>query len=145
MKAEEKGYILAEVVAALLILGILLSFIIPLFKEWKVEAWEQSAQLEAISILQERMERLSSQSPLAAIKGGETRKSRMNPQQMYHIKWQTQSKKGQLMQIDVEVQWESRTQTGKVLKVTTYRYPTSLNRSRDLLMWRSSSPWPSWW
>jgi type II secretory pathway pseudopilin PulG len=140
MKAAEKGYILAEMMAALLLLGILLSVAIPLLQALQVQAWEQTAQLEAVSLLQERMERLSSQHPFAAVKGEETRKSRMNPHQTYHIKWQTQCKKGRMMQIDVEVQWQSRTQTGKVLKLTTYRYPTSSNKSKDLLTWSWSSP-----
>jgi Tfp pilus assembly protein PilE len=123
MNTDEQGYMFAEIVATLFILSILLSCLIPFFQELKNQEWEQSMRLEAISLLQERMERLSSEYPFDEIKGGETQTSRMNVQQTYRIQWQTAFRRGQLVQIDVEVQWQNNnTKKRKTLKATTYRY-----------------------
>jgi hypothetical protein len=121
MKTEEEGYLLAEIVAALFVLGILLSFLIPLFKELKNQEWDQITHLEALSLLQERMEWLSGRHALEISKGEETQKSRMK-EQTYHIKWQTQFKRGRMMQMEVEIQWQNDNKKERILKATTYRY-----------------------
>lgn len=121
MKSGEQGFTLAETVTGLLVLGVVLSFAVPVFLELKAKELEHLSVVEAMSLLQERAEKMSAYMPLSG-QGKEERKSRMLPKQVYQILWKGSFQEPDLYQIDVEVQWRDKSGKLRRMSVKTHRY-----------------------
>ncbi|WP_139179459.1 hypothetical protein [Lihuaxuella thermophila] len=121
MKSGEHGYTLAETVTGLLVLGLVLSFAVPTFLELKAKELEQLSKVEAMSLLQERAEKMSVRLPFSG-QGKEKRKSRLLPRQSYQLVWRGSFPKPDLYQIEVEVQWRDQSGKQRRMSVKTHRF-----------------------
>lgn len=102
---SEQGFTIAELVVALLIFGLLISFLIPMYQEIKANAVEEQAILESTQLLADQVERLRQ-----GCKNNQQGFNTIKPAQQvatYQLKWSCMQQ-DQTIQIDVEVQWKDK-------------------------------------
>lgn len=122
MSRDEKGYSLPEVMTAMFILGVTLSFSIPIFTLMKAQAQTQLMQTEAMALLQAKMERISQSRVPGA--GKEMAESRMISKLTYQLRWNCSQIQPSLYQLDVVIEWKDKKGVQQQLRLKTHRYQT---------------------
>ncbi|MBO2532011.1 MAG: prepilin-type N-terminal cleavage/methylation domain-containing protein [Planifilum fulgidum] len=105
MRRDERGFTLAEIVTALMVLGVMAAAAIPVFLEWRGAQHLASQRFEAQLLLQEKMERLQRETDLHPARGTEKRRGEAAKGTLYRIEWKKEVR-GRLMRTDVMVAWK---------------------------------------
>lgn len=112
---------LVEVIISLFILGIIGSCSLPLLTELREMDWKQTADFEATTFLQEKMEELRS-NPLALMSNGTSRRASTSVSNLtYFVKWSCRMEQS-LKTIDVEVSWKDRRNHIEKRAITAYAH-----------------------
>lgn len=118
MKSEQ-GYTIAELTVALLIFGMMIAFILPIFQEIQANAYHQTSSFEGTQIMVDQLERL--RSTCVNNKQGSHQIIRRNTKLKYHIKWACERNQS-LVQIGVKVQWKDRQGKYQTKQIQTHRF-----------------------
>lgn len=105
MPRDERGFTLVEVMTALMILGVMMAVVIPVFLEWRGEHHLASQRFEAHLLLQERMERLQRETAPLQTRGTENHRGETAAGTVYRITWE-KSIRENLVRTDVMVEWK---------------------------------------
>jgi prepilin-type N-terminal cleavage/methylation domain-containing protein len=132
----ERGFTLAEVITSLMVLGVLVSFTIPVFLESKYLIKEKFIQKEVTMLLQAEIEKSQTmiqknKSNRFLFKQQKNRvvKSERFPKQKYLVKKQYLKKDSSLIFVNVEVQWKDKQGQKKISEIERYLFiPTTQNR-----------------
>ncbi|RAL25919.1 type II secretion system protein [Thermoflavimicrobium daqui] len=119
----EKGFTLAEVITSLMIFGLVLSFVVPIYQNLKKQSDEHIIEVEAQIKLQEKLENILADSfENKQDKGNEFQRSKIKPNLTYQLHWYKKLRRTGLWQIHVEVQWEDPSKRKRKLNLQTSRY-----------------------
>ncbi|SHE63737.1 prepilin-type N-terminal cleavage/methylation domain-containing protein [Seinonella peptonophila] len=99
---NQEGYTLVEVLVAFFVLGILVSFSLPILSHVKQVTHEQSLNKEAVFLLQEYIERLRSACPR---QNKELQFDRIKNHTHYRILWNCVQREARLWEWKVEIIW----------------------------------------
>ncbi|TCS94705.1 pilus assembly FimT family protein [Hazenella coriacea] len=127
----EKGFTLPEMITGLFILGILVSFTIPLFSELKSQQLRDKAKGEALALLQGKIEKVRE---VASANGEEKVNSRNQSSLTYHLKWETKHPSSSLNEVKVEITWKDSNGKTQRYHLVTHYFAPSVNKKKDLLI-----------
>ena len=116
MRRDERGFTLAEIVTALMVLGVMAAAAIPVFLEWRGAQHLASQRFEAHLLLQEKMERLQRETDPHPVRGSEKRRGEAVAGTVYQVTWK-QEIRGHLMRTDVMVTWKDAKGIGRKLRL----------------------------
>ncbi|PTX65025.1 prepilin-type N-terminal cleavage/methylation domain-containing protein [Melghirimyces profundicolus] len=113
----EKGFTLAETVTALMVFGVLLSVVLPLLGELKVQHRMNARKMEAVLLLQSEMERL--QTVPGPSEGSRKEKSEGT---VYRLRWEKKKVAPHLAGTYVEVVWNDAGKKERKRSLKTLNY-----------------------
>ncbi|MFC4076623.1 type II secretion system protein [Salinithrix halophila] len=116
---DQKGFTLAETVTAMLIVGILLSTALPVALEINGQLVSRGRQMEAMAILESRMEEVQRSSLEAPASGKRVQQSNGV---RYRIKWRKSRIGPRLTGSEVEVRWKDREKRARKLSLKSVQY-----------------------
>jgi prepilin-type N-terminal cleavage/methylation domain-containing protein len=113
MKQAERGFTLVETMTALLVLGIFITFAVPLHRELNQMFYRERMEMEMVHMLEHKIESLASNATLAGA-GSEQVSSQELERQNYQITWRSVQIGPYLYEVQVEVNGKDR--DGKIHK-----------------------------
>jgi prepilin-type N-terminal cleavage/methylation domain-containing protein len=116
---QQQGYTVAELMVALLIFGLIISFIIPIFAEIKADAQEQTVVLESTQLMINQIEQLSTTCQAGG--QGVTQLHGIATQIPYQLKWNC-TRHVSVIKIHVEVQWKDKQGKLQTKQIETHRF-----------------------
>lgn len=119
---NERGYTIAELTVALLVFGLMIAFVLPIFQEIQASAHQQANSFEGTQIMVDQLERL--RSTCLETREGSREVFRNKTKLKYHVKWTCKINQS-LVQIGVKVQWKDKQGKYQTKQIQTHHFLTN--------------------
>lgn len=121
--STQKGYTIAELLMAIFIFGLIITFVLPLFEQIKADANDQAMFVEVNQWMVAKIEQLSS--VCMQDQSGVSRRKFAYSKAMAQMKWECKKMNQWLMHLSVVVQWRNQKGELKTERVETHRFRDS--------------------